>query len=348
MDTVRLRSGNKLVQNRLKKKKYMADLENELQALRRENSKLKLSLDGYSKDVQLVRKENKYLRNVLANSKEISHLLRSINVNCGSPSVSSVNTTAASKKSTALKDTRSNVIVESAVPTMNIHLDSLVPSTDSSLIDFHPARTVRRDFPIAVDDVPLSLSAPEDEDTDDLDILFGSKEISTELDLNLNEAPCDDDFGFGPNAFGDWLDGDEPLANIGVCLHVANKKVSLEFCSSCNENAFSSCSGAPLLCSLEGLQFYLPIAEAIAKHIFTTSSGPAAARFKNWFSIDRKAGHMFERFNRFGKLSPSIELRSIGMNLSSVKARFCRASHMNLLSYSWTLAAAAPETSIFF
>ncbi|XP_052127446.1 uncharacterized protein LOC113207756 isoform X1 [Frankliniella occidentalis] len=161
-------------QNRLKKKKYMADLENELQALRRENSKLKLSLDGYSKDVQLVRKENKYLRNVLANSKEISHLLRSINVNCGSPSVSSVNTTAASKKSTALKDTRSNVIVESAVPTMNIHLDSLVPSTDSSLIDFHPARTVRRDFPIAVDDVPLSLSAPEDEDTDDLDILFGA------------------------------------------------------------------------------------------------------------------------------------------------------------------------------
>ncbi|XP_052127450.1 CREB/ATF bZIP transcription factor-like isoform X2 [Frankliniella occidentalis] len=99
-------------QNRLKKKKYMADLENELQALRRENSKLKLSLDGYSKDVQLVRKENKYLRNVLANN--------------------------------------------------------------SSLIDFHPARTVRRDFPIAVDDVPLSLSAPEDEDTDDLDILFGA------------------------------------------------------------------------------------------------------------------------------------------------------------------------------
>ncbi|KAK3914872.1 CREB/ATF bZIP transcription factor [Frankliniella fusca] len=227
-------------QNRLKKKKYIEDLENELLALRRENSKLKMSLDGYSKDVQLVRKENKYLRNVLANNKEISHLLRSINVNCGLPSLTPMNKCVSTKKLASRIDSNPKVHVESAVPPFNLDLEPIVPSTDSLHSDFCGARTVKRDFPIAVDDVPLSLSAPEDEENDDLDILFGSKEISTELDFNLNEPPCDDDLGFGPNAFGDWLDGEEPLANIGVCLHVAKKKVSLEFCSSCNENAFSS------------------------------------------------------------------------------------------------------------
>ena len=232
-------------QNRLKKKKYVEDLENELQELRKENSKLKVSLTGYSKDVELVRKENIYLRNVLANSKEISQLIRSINVNCGLPATTSLILDAEGKRpptSERVPAQHPKVAVESSLPVVSSsNSDSCVPSSapQSSLTSV--ARTVRKDFPIAVEDVSLSLSAPEDED--DLDLLLGSKDLA-DLDFNLNENPCADldSLGFGPNALGDWLDGDEPLANIGICLHVAKKKVSLEFCSSCNENAFSNWS----------------------------------------------------------------------------------------------------------
>ncbi|KAJ1522990.1 hypothetical protein ONE63_002126 [Megalurothrips usitatus] len=238
-------------------------METELDALRRENSKLKVSLGGYSKDIELVRKENLYLRNVLANSKEISQLLRSINVNCGLPSTTPGSVNPGVKRQTSVDSCGTpKVAVDSVVPVpsvVNTYSDPCAPSADSA--SSHVARTAKRSFPIAADDVSLSLSAPEDED--DLDILFG-KNVPADLDFNLNEASTDDTdyLGFGPNALGDWLDGDEPLADIGVCLHVAKNKVSLEFCASCNENAFSSWSGAPLLCSLEGLQFYLPIAEA--------------------------------------------------------------------------------------
>lgn len=241
-------------ENRLKKKKYIEDLENELQSLRRENSKLKVSLSGYTKDVQLVRKENVYLRNVLANSKQLSHLLRSINVNCGLPSATLQKSNVDVKKPAALEQvpTQPKVIVECAVPAAvsvkaqpPCDTDSCVPSSSLVHSDSTPARTMRRNFPIAVDDVSLSSSAPEDEDEDDLDILFGSKDVPVDFDFNLNEASLNDPdyLGFGPNAFGDWLDGDEPLANVGVCLHVAKNKVSLEFCSSCNENALSNWSG---------------------------------------------------------------------------------------------------------
>ncbi|XP_034241147.1 uncharacterized protein LOC117645217 [Thrips palmi] len=238
-------------ENRLKKKKYIGDLENELQSLRRENSKLKVSLSGYTKDVELVRKENVYLRNVLANSKQLSQLLRSINVNCGLPSATIPKPVVDLKRPAAAEKTatQSKVIVESVVPAAPAlapcDTDSCVPSSSLVLGDATAARTMRKGLPIAADDVSLSSSAPEDEDDDDLDLLFGSKNVPLDLDFNLNEASLDDPdyLGFGPNAFGDWLDGDEPLANVGVCLHVAKNKVSLEFCSSCNENALSSWSG---------------------------------------------------------------------------------------------------------
>lgn len=229
-------------QNRLKKKKYVEDLENELQDLRKENSKLKVSLSGYTKDVELVRKENVYLRNVLASSKEISQLIRSINVNCGlSASTSSLLHSADARRpptSDRVPVPHPKVVMENTASVFsNVNSDSCVPSSGHVTA----ARTARKDFPIAVEDVSLSLSAPEDED--DLEALFRYKESPSDLDFNLNETPDDfDSLGFGPNALGDWLDGDEPLANIGVCLHVAKNKVSLEFCSSCNENAFSSWS----------------------------------------------------------------------------------------------------------
>ncbi|KRT78255.1 hypothetical protein AMK59_8153 [Oryctes borbonicus] len=78
-------------QNRLKKKKYMQDLESQVNKLRYENKSLSAILNNQSTLITELRKELRYMRSVLANSSDISKLLRLINNNTGMSVSTSLN-----------------------------------------------------------------------------------------------------------------------------------------------------------------------------------------------------------------------------------------------------------------
>lgn len=78
-------------QNRLRKKKYVQDLESQVSKLKHENKSLSSILNNQSKLIVELRRELKYTKSVLANSSDISKLLRLINNNTGMSVSTSLN-----------------------------------------------------------------------------------------------------------------------------------------------------------------------------------------------------------------------------------------------------------------
>ena len=201
--------------NRIKKKKYLEDLENEVKSLRAENSVLRTNVDGYRKDMEVVRKENRYLRNILASRKEISRLLGVIQDKTGLLTSSSLCRTEVSNKRDMTPKTCAPIPSPVEPKQAPISATPLVDSdifSDGGLIE----------SPITHNDV--SLSGPECDD-------------EMPMPSNLFSSDDHDYLNFDTDFPEDWLAGDEEMPNIGVCLHVAKKKISLEFCQYCNENA---------------------------------------------------------------------------------------------------------------
>jgi hypothetical protein len=214
--------------NRLKKKCLMESLQSDVARLSDENTKLKQTLEGQSSLVCSLRKEVHYLKGVLANNREISMLLRSIQ-NTGLPVTSSLS-----------KYTMSNQIYSpldhNYVCTRS---DSSISSSSSDLVDgSNTTLTVdgKEQIPI-INDVALSLSVPHDNNLD-LPLVSPSDGnlYDTEFSGCYSVQPATLD---SPPVVGTAA-GDEPFMDVGVCLHVAKRRVSLEFCSTCNSNALST------------------------------------------------------------------------------------------------------------
>lgn len=70
-------------ENRLKKKMYIENLEREVLCLKADNKKMNGVVENQSFLIAELRKEIKYLKSVLANSADISRLIRNINQNTG-------------------------------------------------------------------------------------------------------------------------------------------------------------------------------------------------------------------------------------------------------------------------
>jgi hypothetical protein len=213
--------------NRLKKKSFMESLQSDVARLSDENIKLKQTLEGQSSLVCSLRKEVHYLKGVLANNKEISMLLKSIQ-NTGLPVTSSLS-----------KHTLSNQI--HSTPYHNYvrkRSDSSISSSFSDLVDGNSATLTldeKEQIPIT-NDVALSLSMPHD-NVLDLPLLSPS-------DRNLYDTEFSGCYSVQPTTLDSPVIGsaadDEPFMDVGVCLHVAKRRVSLEFCSTCSSNAYST------------------------------------------------------------------------------------------------------------
>lgn len=215
--------------NRLKKKYFVESLQRDVARLSDENAKLKQTLEGQSSLVCSLRKEVCYLKGVLANSKEISVLLKSLG-NTGLPVTSSLRKHCQRNQIHSIAD--HNYVCSSSC-------GSNIDSSFSDLINddstHHTVDDDKERVPI-IADVPLCLSLPPD-NTLDLPLLSPTNGylFGTEFSGCYSVQPTSFD---SPEA-GCAAD-DELFMDAGICLHVAKRRVSLEFCSICSNNALSA------------------------------------------------------------------------------------------------------------
>ena len=183
-------------ENRLKKKRYINGLEQNLAAAKKENEALGHQLKERDETISSLRKEIVYFKSVLANVREISSLINTIRgdaTSCGMPMSTSLDSAPAAKK---MKLDR---LSESSSELSSIHEDD----DDNNWMPRSPLPSA----PLDVDSLDL-LSNFSEEDIN----LFGSDTLASPVIANVPQAA-------------------------GVCLHVFNKKLSLEFCPSCAARA---------------------------------------------------------------------------------------------------------------
>jgi len=241
-------------ENRLKKKMYITTLENQVSALKNDNKKLSQMVDSQAETIEEMKKEVKYLKSILANSEGIGKLLRAINTSTGM-AVSSSITTQVKHQS---KMGNSSPIAEKTVPHIKtIKEDSPRKVKGGFDITRHPWEEADLIKPYETYPTP---------DSSDSSILYGSPEFE---ELNSEGLLLDMDLPIEMNndELLDMIDEkalESPIIlpieasnyhnlqvksetnikeeddDVGVCLHVAKNKVSLEFCPSCSDKALQS------------------------------------------------------------------------------------------------------------
>lgn len=212
-------------ENRLKKKLHIAQIEKEVCSLRNENKKLSTIVDTQSHLITELRKEVKYLKSVIVNSKDISKLIRNINQSSGM-SVSSSLDENLSLNNVCIPKLKQPVSRKVPHPwedqkPLDDYFSSepyFMPSPDQGLCeDFD------NNF---LDDINFNL--PFDMPEDDF------------LDVSLDqEEKVGKPFEEHNYTLTKKIE-DEAIDDVGVCLHVSKHHISLEFCASCSENANQS------------------------------------------------------------------------------------------------------------
>ncbi|KAF4523341.1 hypothetical protein B566_EDAN005495 [Ephemera danica] len=174
--------------NRIKKKNYITNIENDLAHYKAECENMRGTLSMQSTMIQTLRNEVRYLKNVLANSKEISVLVKTVRDSTGLPTISSLKPVVKVEPRLNMTDICSNGDVDLSSAALPLEDDDcLLPSSGSDL---------------------------------DISDLLG--------DLN------------GVTNSDDILGTSDLTCNVGICLHIAQQRVSLEFCSLCNSKSSSA------------------------------------------------------------------------------------------------------------
>jgi len=192
-------------ENRQKKKQYITGLEENLSKAQQQNETLSKQLIERDNTIDKLRKEITYFKSILANVKEISSLVSTIKQDSTIPLSSSLR---ASKRSFSLSNSDSlnykkmkmDRCSESSGDCSSLHEDS----DQFSINDW----------------MPMSPFEPSPLNTEFFDTLsnFSEEEMNLFPEVNVPE-----NFNGLPKA--------------GVCLHVFNKKISLEFCPTCSTMA---------------------------------------------------------------------------------------------------------------
>lgn len=208
-------------ENRLKKKIYIESLEREVAALKTENKKIASLVENQSFLIGELRKEIRYLKSILANSADISRLIRSIHESTGMSVSTSLDDSLTLKQSPVSKQSSSTGMTphpwdenslsspESQQPVPEDNIDMLL---DDDVLR-HPENLLNESsdiLPLGDSDYDLSFPFPMNEE----------KEQEADVKDHCYSTKKEDD--------------------VGVCLHVSNHRVSLEFCPTCSENAASN------------------------------------------------------------------------------------------------------------
>lgn len=245
--------------NRLKKKKYVADLEDRNAKLEAENGFLKKALAKRVKEVSSLKKESVNLRSVIKNSTEIGSLLQCVQRNTNLRVTSSLLRNGSnSEQNLHSKKSRSDLTTNDSRPATDelanrpndegmIHeLNLFHCGKQSILTQTNPSGLSSENSLIdEICDFNLDKNPSDNDLICDLQgeinsngLFNANRPISSKTDYKMTEADAlvrcetpskDIDISVSNN---DFLFDD-----VGVCFHIANKRVSLEFCESCNHKA---------------------------------------------------------------------------------------------------------------
>ena len=196
-------------ENRLKKKRYINGLEENLSAAKKENQYLAEKLKEKDNTIEELQKEILYFKSILANVQEISGLIKTIKQDSSIPMSTSLRPTTYPLKRRAAVD------LSAIQDSKKIKMDRTSESSCGT--------STIHDEDDCYDWMPSSPTCQTQLDAESLDVLSNF----SEEDINL---------------FGDDTLLPEPSRQAvplpaGVCLHVFNKQMSLEFCVACATRA---------------------------------------------------------------------------------------------------------------
>ena len=200
-------------ENRLKKKRYINGLEENLSVAKKENEGLVGKLKEKDDTIEKLQKEILYFKSILANVQEISGLIKTIKQESPIPMSTSLSLTTY-----PLKRAAAELSAVCNVKKMKMERVSESSSCSSAIFDDDDCYDWMPRSP------SFNPSCSTQLDADSLDVLSNF----SEEDINL----------FGEDAVIPTEPTQPPTPlKAGVCLHVFNKKVSLEFCATCATRA---------------------------------------------------------------------------------------------------------------
>lgn len=226
-------------ENRRKKKAHLEAMEKELEEVRAANKQLKKALKQQMKTVGQLQREKRYFQSVIANHKEIENLIKALNVRMHvqqSPTVNSpiLSSPAHSYGSQQLQQSSSILRQTNSVDNIEWNVASMSENSDNGSVGISSEFSFQDD-PIEMYNIFENLSS---------DFMPSSAFNNTWPDI-LHE-----DLGTkglkklttvgGEHSYAD-VDQVPSLENIefdaGICLHIRQGKVSLEFCPNCSWNS---------------------------------------------------------------------------------------------------------------
>lgn len=230
-------------ENRQKKKMHLNNLEKTITNLKQENVQLKNNVETMSNTIESLETEVQYLKGVIANQSTISQLLGSIQKTPGirfhtSFSLDQNKTNSDEKKQMSKLETKSNPRKRKSVAQetdsseiKNEHIKNVCAvSTRSSAKRVLPRQRVE---PLQQKSPNLSLSASTTLKTgphNSPSIVYTKQTVS-------QNGPISSDKQVQVGDIENNHSVQTQMRGSGVCLHVADGSVSLEFCSTCAANA---------------------------------------------------------------------------------------------------------------
>ena len=207
-------------ENRKRKKQYVVTLEKQTRQLQTENSGLKEQVAGLKETVGNLESEVAYLKEVLANQSTLSALIGNIQSTAGLEFTTSLQTQFQFPQNEPKKD----------APTCTKNETSVTVQVAHSVEGGRPAtRGIKR----------LCASA-ESEGTEDHCVKESipksvctrarGKQHKSDMQLQQDHSYCDSATSACPVQASS-------TTGAGVCLHVSNRTVSLEFCATCSNSA---------------------------------------------------------------------------------------------------------------
>lgn len=227
--------------NRIKKKQHVQELENEIISLKKENASLQSCIECNSELISSLKNEVKYLRSIIANSNELGTILRNVCQNTNLE-ISPLKRTSLIRSMNS-KEIKHNDRIQAMDDLETDNFISGINSIDSPPYTPDVPYIQPQQFINSFEDVLLNVSHNTEPQTNDsVSDLFQLNLLET-VDFVKTEALSTEE----NDEFMLWnkspLEMDISNSNfnddVGVCLHVSNKKVSLEFCASCNLNSTS-------------------------------------------------------------------------------------------------------------